>query len=278
MEKITTDPEFNTWYSLFNKSKTNISSAPTRILRKGKSVNIENEKNVQTLYFIIYRLIEEIENLRKMPMVGFNSKRLGDLLNDLVLSTVLRKELNTKNNLNIRIEKLAKTYLHDKDWIFPLISQKGKPISSYLEKVIEKLLEGYLKDFGGFITITTLLKDLMEIMKDTSFSHQDVENALNTLKKARKIHSVTKTNKTMLIEIIPFSLSTDKTTILNLAKIKQGVLKQSNIILELGWIPERIDRALNACVEEKLAILSETFQNGKIWYFPQFYNSMKNKC
>jgi len=274
---ISSHPNFNKWNSLINKSKSYISTAPTQIIEKKKTKNVDKGKNSQKLYSIVNKLITMAEVLFNNPVDKLDNNSIDKILNNLVLAAKLRKEQITIGGIDLRIDEFFQAVLGKESDNHFFTYEEVREDPFYLEKVVTKLIDNYSKNYGGFVLLSQLMRDLRGIIRDFPHTIEEIEKILLSLKQIGLVHSIREKSDGLVIETIPFSLSTDRVAIIEMARHHNGVLNLSLLIGELNWVTERVYRAMNVFVEDKIAIYNETIDEGKVWYFQQLYDPAKDK-
>ncbi len=152
-------------------------------------------------------------------------------------------------------------------WGGKKVDKKQLGMLLYQRVMLEK------EETGGLLTLpdafdrvnTGILRDKIDI--------GDVEDAVKYLKKNNVIPSVEKLpSGVMAISFFPVRYTKDQSAVLEVVP-SDGVITTGNVCKKLGWPMDRAERALQNLVDTRVARVTETYREGKKYYFPSFESS-----
>jgi hypothetical protein len=125
---------------------------------------------------------------------------------------------------------------------------------------------------GGLLTLPDVMDRVNTGILKNKIRIDDVEKAILMLKKDNVIPEVKKlASGVMIVSFFPVQYTQDQAAILDLVK-KDGVITTGDIVKQLNWTVERTDRALQNLVDTGVAKITESYREGKKYFFPNLKN------
>ena len=125
-----------------------------------------------------------------------------------------------------------------------------------------------LKETGGVMSFSELIKRIQDLYKGHVVSINDIQKALQILEKNNLLAKIEILDSGFkIIHFVTQELSPDMNEVLKLAHKYNGQLSRERIILETGWTLDRITRIMNY-FEEKQIVVKEDSLEGSTYYFP----------
>ena len=173
--------------------------------------------------------------------------------------TAIREELGLPSELGI-FEKKDKPGLIDK--------LTGGGFYDQLALQILDIGKKSLKDTGGVMSFSELIKRVQELYQGHIISINDIQKSLQILEKNNLLAKIEILDSGFkIIHFVTQELSPDMNEVLKLANKYNGQLSREKIILETGWTLDRINRIM-LYLEEKQIIVKEENLEGTTYYFP----------
>jgi len=147
--------------------------------------------------------------------------------------------------------------IHDKDYI--------EKLSGFLLEIGNDLI---IKT-GGMISILELYSLIKSEYPSFEGDADDLLKSLASLEEKNLIEGVklVENSNIKMVEFIPEDLTEDIKEIIALAE-KYAYLTKELIISETSWESYRVDRIMRFLEVKKIARKTESFREGKKWYFP----------
>ena len=121
---------------------------------------------------------------------------------------------------------------------------------------------------GGLLTLPDVLDRVNTGVLKGKITIDDMEKAVVSLKKEKIIPGVnTLPSGVIIVSFFPVQYTQDQSSILNLVK-KDGVITTAEVCKGLNWSGERAERALQNLVDTGVARITESFREGKKYFFP----------
>ena len=120
---------------------------------------------------------------------------------------------------------------------------------------------------GGILSVSDLILKLNDENKGIVVSISDVNEALKLLVSNGLIHQVRKLVGMKIIEFLDPQLTQDNQTILEIAAQTNGQTTLTELVQKTSWSIERIEIGLNALINKKIAVKSNTL-DGVVLSFP----------
>jgi regulator of replication initiation timing len=152
----------------------------------------------------------------------------------------------------------------------PSIKARLQGKDEYLNFLALRILEAGKQSrnrSGGILSVSDLILKLNDENKGIVVSISDVNDALKLLVSNGLIHQVRKLVGMKIIEFIDPQLTQDNQTILEIAAQVNGQISLTELVQKTSWSIERVDRGLNALIEKKIVVKSNTL-DGVILSFP----------
>lgn len=148
---------------------------------------------------------------------------------------------------------------------------KGISKSKFYENFGLEILElsrKQLQETGGIMALSELLLLIQRNRPGGSPPISDVKEALKRLAKEELIPPQrTLPNGVMLVEFVPVEFSPDHEKVLSLAALTASITLD-NLIRKTGWSLDRASRLLDELQNADVAIVDESYEEGKRYYFP----------
>ncbi len=120
---------------------------------------------------------------------------------------------------------------------------------------------------GGILSVSDLILKLNDENKGIVVSISDVNEALKLLVSNGLIHQIRKLVGMKIIEFLDPQLTQDDQAILEIAAQTNGQITLTELVQKTSWSIERIERGLNALINKKIAVKSNTL-DGVVLSFP----------
>jgi hypothetical protein len=125
-----------------------------------------------------------------------------------------------------------------------------------------------MKETGGVMSFPELIKRVQDLYQGHVIGISDIQKALDILKKNELIAKIeTLESGFKLIHFVTQDLSPDMNEIIKLANRNNGQLTREQIIRDLNWSLDRVDRVISHLEKNKIVMKDESFE-GIIFYFP----------
>ncbi len=206
-------------------------------------------------------MIDSIKNLNEQLKII--EKKYGNELrsNPALIEkfTAIRSELGLPTELGI-FEKKEKPGLIDKLTSGGFYDQLAIQILDIGKKSI--------KETGGVMSFSELIKRVQELYKGHIISINDIQKSLQILEKNNLLAKIEILDSGFkIIHFITQEISPDMNELLKLANKHNGKLSRERIILETGWTLDRITRIMDYLEEKQIAVKEESLE-GITYYFP----------
>ncbi len=144
---------------------------------------------------------------------------------------------------------------------------KGKFYENLGLEILE-LSRDHIKVTGGIMSLAELLLLIQKTRPGGSPPLDDVREALNRLVRQELIPPLrTISSGLLLVEFVPVEFSPDHEKVLSLAALS-AELTIDSLMRKTGWPLERAARLLEELEKAGVAILDESYAEGKKFYFP----------
>ena len=211
-------------------------------------------KEIESMVTSIKNLNEQLRTIEKK--FG-NELRSNPALIEKITS--IREELGLPTELGI-FEKKDKPGLIDKLTSGGFYDQLAIQILDIGKKS--------LKETGGVMSFSELIKRIQDLYKGHVVSINDIQKALQILEKNNLLAKIEILDSGFkIIHFVTQELSPDMNEVLKLAHKYNGQLSRERIILETGWTLDRITRIMYY-FEEKQIVVKEESLEGSVYYFP----------
>jgi predicted HTH transcriptional regulator len=121
---------------------------------------------------------------------------------------------------------------------------------------------------GGLLTIPDVFDRVNTGVLAGKISIDDVEKAVKILKKNNVIPEMKQlASGVWIVSFFPVQYTEDQAKILELVKA-DGVITTAEVCKALNWSIERTERTLQNLVDTRVARITETFREGKQYFFP----------
>lgn len=124
------------------------------------------------------------------------------------------------------------------------------------------------EETGGLLTLPDIYDRLNTGSLKGKITIDDVEKAIRILKKNNVIPEIKPLpSGVLIVSFFPVQYTQDQSAVLELVQ-EDGVLTTADVCKALNWSLERTDRTLQNLVDTRVARITETFREGKKYYFP----------
>ncbi|MHA2345792.1 MAG: hypothetical protein ACXACP_03650 [Candidatus Hodarchaeales archaeon] len=120
---------------------------------------------------------------------------------------------------------------------------------------------------GGILSVSELILQLNDEKKGITISIKDINDAIQLLKENNLIHKVRTLAGIRIVEFNDPNLSNDHQILLELAAKTNGQISLTEIVQKTSWTLERVERTVEALINQKIAVRSKTL-DGVIISFP----------
>ncbi|MHA1941115.1 MAG: hypothetical protein ACW97P_05265 [Candidatus Hodarchaeales archaeon] len=120
---------------------------------------------------------------------------------------------------------------------------------------------------GGILSVSELILQLNDEKKGITISIKDINDAIQLLKENNLIHKVRTLAGIRIVEFNDPNLSNDHQILLELAAKANGQISLTEIVQKTSWTLERVERTVEALINQKIAVRSKTL-DGVIISFP----------
>ncbi|MHA2175465.1 MAG: hypothetical protein ACXABI_11605 [Candidatus Hodarchaeales archaeon] len=120
---------------------------------------------------------------------------------------------------------------------------------------------------GGILSVSELILQLNDEKKGITISIKDINDAIQLLKENSLIHKVRTLAGIRIVEFNDPNLSNDHQILLELAAKTNGQISLTEIVQKTSWTLERVERTVEALINQKIAVRSKTL-DGVIISFP----------
>ncbi|GAB5034637.1 eap30 family protein [Nannochloropsis oceanica] len=244
-------------------------------MRRGVGVKYIKRKEIVTEAFTTLGKELQEENIQHVASLMATFK---DSLEDFARK--YKKDINANPVLRAEFHKMCTSIGVD-----PLASNKGLwtqllGVGDFYYELAVQVIEICLITRplnGGLISLPDLTQRVRVRRKLDQISQDDIKTAI------RKVHllgagfSVLKSGRTILVVSVPLELSSDHSTILEVAQGKASHVSMSQIITQLKWEEQRVKIALDLMMQGGMVWVDE--QGGKeggtegepVYWFPSLW-------
>jgi hypothetical protein len=223
----------------------------TALREKGANLALQE---LESMISSIKSLNEQLKTIEKK--FGSELRSNPALLEKI---TAIREELGLPTELGI-FEKKEKPGLLDK------LTSGG--FYDQLALQILDIGKNSMKDTGGVMSFSELIKRIQELYKGHIISINDIQKSLSVLEKNNLLAKIELLDSGFkIIHFVTQELSPDMHEILKLANKFGGQLSRERIILETGWVLDRITRVMNYLEDKHITVKEENLE-GITYYFP----------
>ncbi|MHA1214950.1 MAG: hypothetical protein ACTSR2_04075 [Candidatus Hodarchaeales archaeon] len=219
--------------------------------RKGAKLALES---LEIMSKKVKRLHKELEKIEQKYQNDF--KKNPDLSKKLM---AIRKELGLPEALGIyEIAKKSK------------ITGKLKKKDEYYNYLAIRILEigkSNREKTGGLLSVSEIAMKLNDENRGITTSIADMNKALDLLEKNGMIYKIREISGVKVVEFVDSKLSKDHEKILELAAQYNGQIGLSELLRLTSWTIERLNRALDSLIKQRIAYKSDTI-DGVVISFP----------
>ncbi len=142
----------------------------------------------------------------------------------------------------------------------------------YYDEIANEILEigkESMRETGGLMSVAEVTLRLNKRRPGKIIPPKDVIRALESLKKSGLIQNLKQLDSgTKIVEFVSVDLSKDQEKVLSLASRKGGMLTLEELLIKTKWPMERATRALDAMVQDGLALKDDDYSEGIRYWFP----------
>ena len=121
---------------------------------------------------------------------------------------------------------------------------------------------------GGLLTLPDIFQRVNTGLLENKIELKDVAKAVDLLKKNNAIYNVEKLGSGLImVSFFPVQYTSDQASVLKIVPAN-GVLTTEDVCKTLNWSKERADRALDSLEASGIARFTDSFREGKKYYFP----------
>lgn len=232
------------------------------IERKIRMKSAYQEKEAEMMLTELDLLIQNYRNLEKQlkEFEKKHGKKIKDNREYYEKLSEFRRELGLPEEIGVYDWKEKPTFV-DK------LTGKG-----YYDEIANEILQigkDSLRETGGLMSAAEVTLRLNKARPGKIVSPKDVIKALESLKKSGLIQDLKKLDSgTLIVEFVAVGLSKDQEKVLSLAARRGGAVTLEEVLMKTKWPMERATRALDAMVEDGIALQDEDYSEGKKYWFP----------
>jgi len=211
--------------------------------------------------------MKELEN--KAAITKMTKEKMADIAKKHGVIIALDPEMQdaieeVRKKFNIPKERIIREQIQE-DSVF----KDGKKLDiGRLGMLIYQRIMLEKTETGGLLTLPDVFDRVNTGSLKNRITIDDVEKAVIKLKKDNVIPEVNKLSSGVLaVSFFPVQFTQDQAAILDLVK-QDGVLTTADACKSLNWTIERTERALQNLVDTGVARITETFREGKKYFFP----------
>jgi hypothetical protein len=211
--------------------------------------------------------MKELEN--KAAITKMTKEKMAEIAKKhgviIAIDPTLQNEIEEiRKKFNIPKERIIKEQISEES-----VLKDGKKVDykrlgmlAYQRVMLEKT------ETGGLLTLPDVFDRVNTGVLKNKITMDDVENAITYLKKENIIPEMkTLPSGVITVSFFPVQFTQDQGAILILVK-KDGVIATGDVCKALNWSVERAERALQNLVDTGVARITETFREGKKYFFP----------
>lgn len=125
-----------------------------------------------------------------------------------------------------------------------------------------------MNETGGVMSFAELIKRVQDLYQGHIVSISDIQKSLNILQKNELIAKIeTLESGFKIIHFVAQEFSPDMNELIKLAHRNNGQLTRAQIITDLNWTLDRIDRVTSHLEKNQIIVKDESFE-GITYYFP----------
>jgi hypothetical protein len=202
----------------------------------------------------------QIENMTKDRLSEIAQKH-GVII---ALDDSLKNEIEEiQKKYNIPKSRIITKEMTDSDVLI-----KGKLDHEKLGQLIYQRVMLDKHETGGLLTLPDVFTRVNVGALEHNITLKDVNKAIDILKKNNAIYDVEKLGSgLLLISFFPVQYTSDQANVLKTVP-KTGVITTEDVCKALNWSKDRVDRALNSLEASGIAKVTESFREGKKYFFP----------
>ncbi|MHA1972946.1 MAG: EAP30/Vps36 family vacuolar-sorting protein [Candidatus Hodarchaeales archaeon] len=219
--------------------------------RKGAKLALES---LEVMSKKVKNLHKELEKLEQKYKNDF--KKNPDLSKKLM---AIRKELGLPEALGI-FEISKKSRLTGR-------LKNKEEYHNYLALRILEIGKADREKTGGMLSLSEIAIRLNDESRGITTSITDMTKALDLLERNGMIHKVREISGVKVVEFVDSKLSKDHERILELAAQYNGQIGLSELLRHTSWTIERLNRALDSLIKQRIAYKSDTI-DGVVISFP----------
>ena len=149
------------------------------------------------------------------------------------------------------------------------VLSKGKVDRSKLGQLLYQRVMMDKDETGGLLSLPDLLERVNTGELKGKVDLKDVKKAIKHLEKQNSIHGVEELDSGLIIvSFFPVRYTGDQSRILQVVP-KTGVITTAEVCKKLDWSRDRAERALDSLEKTGLAKVTESFREGKKYFFPE---------
>jgi hypothetical protein len=211
--------------------------------------------------------MDELEN--KTAITKLTKERLADIAKKHGVIIALDPEMQDaieeiRQKYNIPKERIIREQMTEDK-----VLKGGKKVDienlgmlAYQRVMLEK------QETGGLLTLPDVFDRVNTGVLTGKITIDDVEKAIRQLKKNNVIPEIKQLpSGVLIISFFPVQYTQDQAAILEKVG-EDGVITTADVCKLLNWSVERAERSLQNLVDTRVARITETFREGKKYYFP----------
>ena len=232
------------------------------IERKIRMKSAYQQKEAELMLTELDQLIENYKALEKQlrQFEKKHGKQIQENKEYYQKITEFRRELGLPDEIGVYEWK-------EKPGFIDRLTGKG-----YYDQLANEILEigkQSVRETGGLMSIAELTLRINKSRPGKVVPPDDVVRSLETLVKSGLIPQLRKLDSGVkIVEFVTVDLSKDQEVVLSLASRKGGELTLEELVMKTKWPIERATRAVNALVDDGIALKDETYAEGTKYWFP----------
>ena len=121
---------------------------------------------------------------------------------------------------------------------------------------------------GGLLTLPDIFERVNVGLLEGQVTMKDVGKSIDILKKSNAIYDVEKLGSGLImVSFFPVQYTSDQASVLKIVP-NDGVLNTQFVCSSLNWSKDRADRALDSLEASGIARVTESYREGKKYFFP----------
>jgi hypothetical protein len=178
------------------------------------------------------------------------------------------------DSLKAEIEELQKKYNIPKSRIITKAMEeqdvfvKSKIDHERLGQLIYQRVMMDKHETGGLLTLPDIFERVNVGLLEGQVTMKDVGKSIDILKKSNAIYDVEKLGSGLImVSFFPVQYTSDQASVLKIVP-NDGVLNTQFVCSSLNWSKDRADRALDSLEASGIARVTESYREGKKYFFP----------